>query len=164
MNMRVSQILGKIEPSDEEIRNWIKEGWKFTRRTRKGYIYITRRKGANKERSHGRFQQPLWDRIEKIKRDPGEPPRETDQLSVFYSLVELNRGALNSQNCMNRDDEGYCTYWRWSSNYSLLRYRGDLEMKEVRDEGKPVYLFHAQAKYCGGCNAYVSSRMKVSTA
>jgi hypothetical protein len=45
--------LGKIEPSDEDIRNWIKEGWKFTRRTRKEHIYITRRLGAKIERSLG---------------------------------------------------------------------------------------------------------------
>jgi len=163
MIMRVSQILGKREPSDEEIRNWIKEGWKFTKRTRKGHIYITRRMGANKERSLGPFKQTLWDRIEKIKREPGEPQKETDPISLFYSLVELNRAFLYPEDCMNKDDEGYCTYWRWSPDYSLLRYRGDLEMKEVRDEGNPVYLFRAHAKYCGGCNAYVSSRMKVST-
>lgn len=161
MVIRVSQTLGKIEPSDEEIRNWIKKGWKFYRRTKKGHIYITRRKGANKERGHGRFQQPLWDRIEKIRREPSEPQRETDPLSLFYSLVELNRASLNSQNCLNRDDEGYCTYWRWSHDYPLLRYRGDLEMKEVKDEGNPAYLFRAHAKYCGGCTAYVSARMKV---
>jgi hypothetical protein len=163
MIMRVSQILGKREPSDEEIRNWIKEGWKFTKRTRKGHIYITRRMGANKERSLGPFKQTLWDRIEKIKREPGEPQKETDPISLFYSLVELNRAFLYPEDCMNKDDEGYCTYWRWSPDYSLLRYRGDLEMKEVRDEGNPVYLFRAHAKYCGGCNAYVSSRIKVST-
>jgi hypothetical protein len=154
--------LGKIEPSDEEIRNWMKEGWKFTRRTRKGHIYITRRLGANKERSLGPFRQALWDKIEKIKREPGEPHRETDPLSVFYSLVELNRAALNSQDCMNRDDEGYCNYWRWSPDNSLLRHRGDLEMKELMDEGKPVYLFYARATYCKGCNAYVTAKMKVS--
>ena len=152
--------MGKIEPSDEEIHSWIKEGWKFTRRSRKGHIYITRRMGANKERSLGPFKQALWDRIEKIKRESGEPHRETDPLCIFYSLVELNRASLNSQNCMNIDDEGYCNYWRWSPDYSLLRYRGDLEMKEVMDEGNPVYLFRAHAKYCGGCNAYVISGWK----
>ncbi len=163
MIMRVSQIMGKMEPSDTEIRNWINEGWKFTRRTRKGHIYITRRMGANKERGLGPFKQALWDRIEKIKRGPDEPHRETDPMSLFYSLVEVNRAILNSLDCLHRDNGGYCTYWRWDQDNSLLRYRGDLEIKEIKDEGKPVYLFHAQAKYCGGCNAYVSSRMKVST-
>lgn len=163
MILRVSQILGKIEPSDTEIRNWIKEGWKFTRRTRKGHIYITRRMGANLERSLGPFKQALWDRIKKIKREPGKPPRETDPKNRFYSLVELNRATLSSQDCLHRDDGGYCTYWRWNHDYSLLRFKGDLEMKEVREEGKPVYLFYAHAKYCSGCNAYVSARMKVST-
>ena len=119
--------------------------------------------GANKERSLGPFKQALWNRIENIKGEPGEPYRETDQLSVFYGLVELNRASLNSQDCKKRDDERYCTYWRWAPDYSLLRYRGDLEIKEVRDEGNPVYLFYAHARYCSGCNAYVSSRMKVST-
>jgi len=160
--MWVSQTLGKKEFSDEEIRNWIKEGWKFTRRTRKGHIYITRRMGANKERSLGSFRQELWDRIENIKRRPGEPKRETDPLGIFYSLVELNRAALNSQDCLHRDDGGYCTYWRWGPDYKFLNYRVDLEMKEVRDESGPVYLFYAQTKYCSGCNAYISSRMKVS--
>jgi hypothetical protein len=161
--MRVSQTLGNKEPSDEEIRNWIKEGWKFTTRTRKGHIYITRRLGANKERSLGPFRQALWDRIEKIKREPGEPHRETDPLRRFYKYVELSRAVLNSEDCMNIDDERYCNYWKWSPDYLWLRYRGDLEMKEVMDEGKPVYLFHARAKYCMGCNAYVSPKMKTST-
>ena len=162
MIMRVSQTLGRKDPSDEEIRNWIKEGWKFTRRTRKGHIYITRRMGANIERSLGPFKQELWDRIEKIKREPGEPQGEMDPMSVFYDLLEVIRGELNSIKCLHIDDGGYCTYWRWDSEYSLLRYRGDLEMKEVRDESGPVYLFCAQTKYCSGCNAYISSRMKVS--
>ncbi len=163
MIIRGPQILGNIDPSDTEIRNWIKEGWKFTRRTRKGHIYITRRMGANIERSLGPFRQALWDRIEKIKREPVELHRETDPLSDFYSLLELNRATLNCQDCLHRDDGGYCTYWRWGPEHSLLGYRGDLEMKEVRDEGTSVYLFYAQFKYCSGCTAYISSRMKVST-
>ena len=158
--MWVSQTLGKKEFSDGEILNWIQEGWKFTKRTRKGHIYITRRLGANKERGLGRFNQALWDRIEKIKREPART--QTDPLDLFYSLVELNRASLSSLDCMNIDDEGYCTYWRWSQDYGFLRFRGDLEMKEVRDDGNPVYLFHSSAKYCGRCNAYVSSRMKAS--
>ena len=160
--MWVSHTLGKKEFSDEEIRNWIKEGWKFTKRTRKGHIYITRRLGANKERSLGRFNQALWDRIEKIKRAPDEIPRETDPLDLFYRLVELNRAHVYSLDCRNIDDAGYCTYWRYSQDYYWLRFRGDLKMKEVRDDGNPVYLFQSSAKYCGRCNVYVSSRMKAS--
>ena len=151
-----------MEPSDEEIRNWIKEGWKFTRRTRKGHIYITRRMGANIERSLGPFNQALWDRIEKIKRRLGEPQGETDPMSLFYDLVEVNRATLNSQDCLHRDDGGYCTYWRWSPEYAFLSFRRDLEMKEVRDEGGPVCLFYAHFKYCSGCNTYISSRMNTS--
>jgi hypothetical protein len=154
--------MGSSEPSEEDIRTWIKEGWKFTKRTRKGHVYITRRKGANLERGLGRFKQSLWERIEKISRKPEEPQRETDPLSIFYSLIELNRAALSSQDCMHIDDKGYCTYWRWGPEYSLLRYRGDLVMKKVTDEGKPTYLFHAHTKYCQGCTAYISVKMKVS--
>ena len=148
--------MGKSETSDEDIRNWIKEGWKFTKRTRKGYVYITRRKGANLERGHGRYSQSLWDRIEKISKEPEEPQRETDSLSLFYKLVELNRAVLSSHDCLHRDDEGFCTYWRWDSDYSLLNFRGDLVMKEEIDEGSPVYLFRAQISYCRGCTAYSS--------
>jgi hypothetical protein len=158
----VSQTLGHSEPSDEDIRTWIKDGWKFYKRTRKGHVYITRRKGANLERSLGRFKQSLWDRIEKILREPKEPLRETDPLSRFYELVELNRVSQISQDCLHRDNEGYCKYWRWTPDYSLLNYRRDLVMKQVRDEGNPVYLFLAHAKYCRRCTAYVSTKMKVS--
>lgn len=154
--------LGKIEPTDEEIRNWIKKGWKFYQRPRKGHIYITRRMGATLERSHGPFRQAFWDRIEKIKRELSEPQPETDPISLFYSMIELNRAAINSIDCLNRDDEGFCTYWRWSRDYLLLSYRGDLDMKEATYMDELVYLFRAHAKYCGRCNAYVSSRMKVS--
>ena len=154
--------MGKMEPTDEELRSWIKEGWKFTKRTRKGHIYITRRKGANIERSLGRFNHTLWNRIEKMLREPEEPDRETDPLSVFYSLVELNRASLKSHDCLHRDNEGYCTYWRGGTEYSLLRFRRNLEMKEVREEGNPAYLFYANIKYCKGCTAYVSSRMRFS--
>jgi hypothetical protein len=160
--MRVSQNMGKNKPSDEDIRTWIKEGSKFTKRTKKGHIYITRRKGANKERSLGRFKQSLWEKIEKISREPEEPQRETDPLSIFYTLVELNRSALISQNCLHRDDEGFCTYWRWSPEYSLLNFRRDLVIKEVKDEGKTVYLFYADFRYCKGCTAYTSVKLKVS--
>ena len=153
--------MGKSEPSEEEIRTWIKEGWKFTKRTRKGHIYITRRKGANVERSLGRFKQSLWERIEKISQKPEESRKETDPLSIFYSLVELNRASKSSTDCLHRDDEGYCTYWRWSPDYSLLNYRGDLAMNEVIDKGNPVYLFYAHAKYCSGCTAYTSVKMNV---
>jgi len=133
-NTWVSQTLGKIEPSDDEIRNWMKQGWKFTQRTRKGHIYITRRLGANKERSLGPYSPLLWDRLEKIKHDSSKPQTESDSLSLFYSLVELNRASQYSQTCVNRDNEGYYTYWRWSPDYNLLNYRGDLKLKEVREE------------------------------
>ena len=86
MITRVSQTLGKMEPSDEEIRDWIKKGWKFTKRPRKGNHYITRRMGANKERSLGRYRQALWDRIERIKREPSEPQPETDPLTIFVCV------------------------------------------------------------------------------
>ena len=151
--------MGKSEPSEEEIRTWIKEGWKFTKRTRKGHVYITRRKGANIERSLGRFKQSLWERIEKISREPEEPQRETDPLSIFYRLVEFSRASLIRRDCLHKDDEGYCTYWRWDSEYSLLKYREDVAMKEVIDEGNPVYLFIAHARYCKGCSAYISAKM-----
>jgi hypothetical protein len=163
MITRVSQTLGRKDPSDEEIRNWIKEGWKFTRRTRKGHIYITRRMGANIERSLGPFKQELWDRIEKIKRESGEPQGKMDPMSHFYALLEVIREGLNRRDCLHKDDGGYCTYWRWDSEYSLVRFREDLEIKEVRDESGPVYLFLAHGRYCSGCNAYLNSRMKVST-
>jgi len=163
MITRVSQALGKMEPTDEEIRNWIKEGWHFSRRTSKGHIYLTRRKGANLERGLGRFKQTLWDRIEKIKRESSEPQKETDQISLFYRLIELNRASQSSLECMNIDDGGFCTYWRWGSDCGFLRFKGDLDMKEVNEEGNPVFLFRAEARYCKGCNAYVSLRMKAST-
>jgi hypothetical protein len=79
-----------MEPLDENIRNWIKKGWKFTKRTRKGHVYITRRMGANLERNHGRFNQSLWERIEKISNEPEEQQRETRPLSIFFSSgIEL---------------------------------------------------------------------------
>jgi hypothetical protein len=154
--------MGKREPSDEDIRTWIKEGWKFTKRTRKGHVYITRRKGANIERSLGRFKQSLWKRLEKISRETEEPKQRTNQLSVFYDLIEMNRWVISSRDCLHRDDEGYCTFWRWSPEYAFLSLRGDLMMKEVTDKGNPVYLFPAHMKYCRGCTAYISVKMKVS--
>lgn len=160
--MRVSQNMGKKEPTEEDIRTWIQEGWKFTQRTRKGHVYITRRMGANIERSLGPFKKSLWGLIEKIRREPEGAQRETDPLSTFYRLVELNRAALSSLDCLHRDDEGYCTYWRWSSDYSLLRFRGDLEVKKVSDDGNPAYLFSAHIRYCRGCPAYISVKMKAS--
>jgi len=116
--------------------------------------------GANIERSLGRFKQSLWDKIERISRELEEPQKEADPLSIFYDLVILNRAALSSQDCLHQDDEGYCTYWRWSPDYSLLSYREDLAMKEVTDEGNPVIQFLAHARYCRGCSAYVSEKMK----
>jgi hypothetical protein len=152
--------LGNSEPSDEDIRNWIKEGWKFREKKSKGRKYITRRMGAKTERSLGPFNQELWNRIESIRRESDEPPEETDPMSLFYSLIELNRASLNSLECLNIDDEGYCTYWRWGPDYAFLRFRGDLEIKEVKDGGKKAYLFHANIRYCKGCNAYISAPMR----
>ena len=152
-----------MEPTDEEIRYWIKKGWKFTRRPRKGHIYLTRRKGANLERSLGRFRQTLWDRIEKIRRESREPPKEIDEKSRFLRLIELNRAHQSARECLNIDDGGYCTYWRWGSDYGFLRFKGDFDMKKVNAEGTSVCLFRAEAMYCMGCNAFVSLRMKAST-
>ena len=154
--------MGKREPSDEDIRKWIKEGWKFTKRTKKGHVYITRRKGANLERSHGRFKQSLWERIEKISHEPEEPQREADTLSTFYMLLELLRASRKSGDCYHMDDEGYCTYWRWDPEFSLMRFRENLKIKKVTDEGNPVYLFYAHQRYCRGCTAYINEKMKAS--
>lgn len=153
--------MGKKEPTEEDIRTWIKEGWKFYQRTRKGHVYITRRMGANIERSLGPFKKSLWRLIEKISREPEEAQRDTDPLSKFYRLLERNRAALSSRDCLLRDDEGYCINWRWSSNNPLLKYTGDLEAKKVTDEGNPVYLFLADFRYCRGCPAYINVKMKV---
>ena len=147
-------------PSDEDIRDWMEEGWRFARRNRKGRVYITRRMGANRERSLGRFNQSLWDRIVRISREREEPQREKDPLYSFYGLVEVNRAALISQDCLHMDEEGYCTYWSWGPDYSLLRYRENLAMKEVNDGGNPVYQFIAHDRYCRGCTAYISEKMK----
>jgi len=152
--------MGKTEPSDEDIRSWIKEGWKFTKRTRKGHVYITRRMGANIERSLGRFKQSLWERIEKILREPEKQQRETETLNTFYMLLELLRSSRNSIDCLHKDDEGYCTFWRWNNDLPFLRYGENLPMKEVIDEGNPVCLFYAHQRYCRGCTAYINEKMK----
>jgi hypothetical protein len=152
--------MGNSEPSDEEIRNWIKTGWKFREKKSKGRKYITRRMGAKTERSLGPFNQELWNRIENIKRESDKPPKETDPMDLFYTLIEFNRSARAGQDCLNKDEEGYCTYWRWESDYGFLNYRGDLEMKEVKDGKKIAYLFRANRKYCQGCNAYISPEIK----
>ncbi len=152
--------MGTIEPSDEDIRNWMEEGWRFARRNRRGRVFITRRMGANRERSLGRFRQSLWNRIQRISRELEEPQREKDPLYAFYGLVEVNRADLISRDCLHRDEEGYCTYWSWGSDYSLLRYREDLAMREVNEEGNTAYQFLAHGRYCRGCTAYVSEKMK----
>ena len=154
--------MGKSEPSDEDIRDWIREGWKFTKRTRKGHVYITRRMGANIERSLGRFKQSLWERIEKISREPEEPQKETDLRSLFYILVSDVRAYHSSVDCLHIDDEGYCTYWRWEKELPLLRYGENIKMKEVVDEGNHVYLIEAHGNYCRGCTTYISKKMKSS--
>lgn len=152
--------MGKSEPSDESLQKWIKEGWKFRVKISKGRKYITRRMGAKTERSLGPFNQELWNRIKSIQSEAKKPPREKDPLYMFYSLMEYHRGAQAGRDCQNKDDEGYCTYWRWESDYGFLNFREDLKVKVVKDGGKIFFLFFANPRYCQGCNAYVSSEIK----
>jgi hypothetical protein len=147
--------------SDEEIHHWIKEGWKFTKRTRSGHVYITRRKGANIERSLGRFNQILWDRIVHA-RDSEKPREDLKPIDAFLDSVDVNRAFLKSSNCLHRDDEKFCTYWKWSDDYFFLKFEVNIKRKKVIESGKPVYLFYADPRYCMRCTAYISSMMKIS--
>lgn len=152
--------MGNSEPSDEEIRNWIKTGWKFREKKSKGRKYITRRMGAKTERSLGPFNQELWNRIERIQNQSDKPPIEKDPMNLFYDILEFHRVSRTRRDCLNKDNEGYCTYWRWEPDYGFLRHRQDLEMKEVKSGNKTYYIFLATNKYCKNCNAYISPEIK----
>ena len=149
--------MGNSEPSNEEIRKWINEGWKFGSRKKKGHIYITRRLGPNMEKSYGRFTQELWDRIKKVESSPIEPVGERESKPSLHNYVEISRIIHYTKNCTNIDDNGYCTYWKLKPNSSFINYPKPLSFKEIMDGGQLVWMFRANRRFCKDCHAFVSS-------
>ena len=57
--------MGNGGPGRDDIRRYIRDGWRFRIKTVKGLRYITRRKGQ-KERSLGPFKPELWALIRRL--------------------------------------------------------------------------------------------------
>ena len=80
--------------SPEEIVRLFNEGYHFRKKSIKGTLYISARKGKQ-EKGLGKFNQNLWDMIERVKSQNATQPKtspvvETDQPS------KQNNSSLNS--------------------------------------------------------------------
>ena len=136
--------MGKLHPSDVEIRNYLKEGYSFhQKKVNKKYTYIVIRKGQ-KMHSLGRYSDELWQRILRLefkfseeqdnsskgglKLDGDEVARARMRAArriqslrdKFKEHLELHRGTIKFTTCMHKDGV-FCKYWVWNVGNSLYR-------------------------------------------
>jgi hypothetical protein len=141
--------MGKKDLSDEDILKYLSEGWHFHPKDIGKYRYIiTRRK--QKTKSHGRFNDSDWKRIQELRKkwlegktapvkireenDTGSQPSVVDvrtrRANRYFKIVRAMQEKLKIYRATymfilcEHNKEGYCTFWKYSEN-QLQTFFGD---------------------------------------
>jgi len=143
-------LMEKPRPSDEEIRTYLEEGYRFHKKNVKKYCYIVMRKGQDM-RSLGRYADEFWNRILQLEYEFSEERENSSKGGLildddevararisssrrvqslyddFKEHLEIQRGATKVFNC--RYKKGlFCEYWVWNVGNSLYRIQEQLSI------------------------------------
>ncbi len=148
--------------SEEDIINFIRKGWNFRVRPRKGRRYIFRRK-KQVERSLGPYSDELWDTITRLREQaphfPGivsEKMKEQEWASkLLDERLNLERSVYMMMNCVHKDSEGNCTSWSWSGKPGFYEdaekiFRAE-DIKSVGTRSQPKWIARASPWFCKHC-------------
>jgi len=147
----------EMSVSQDEIRKWKKEGWKFRVKKVKGNQYITRRKGKN-EKGLGRYNDKLWKLIQNTKIELSEFEQKLEAEKMVEDILKIIRVHHMSLNC-SHVVEGFCHFWRYDEEpgfFNIVDDRiGEGYYKQiVTGKGPPFWVFQAVNFYCKDCSAF----------
>jgi len=157
-------LMEKPRPSDEEIRTYLEEGYRFHKKNVKKYCYIVIRKGQ-KMHSLGPYADEFWNRILQLEYEFSEElgnslkgglildddedargrirsGRRIQSLDDdFKEHLEIHRGTYKMTSC--RYKKGlFCEYWVWKVGNSLYRIQEQLSiiLKEPIEEYVRIFV------------------------
>jgi hypothetical protein len=107
--------------TEDDIREWKREGWKFRVKTVKGNLYVTRRKGKE-EKGLGRHSDVKWKLIENTSIGPTRSELRREGEELVEGLMKQLRVSHVSFNCMHIVDvieSGKASTSMWKSERSL---------------------------------------------
>jgi hypothetical protein len=148
--------------TEDDIREWKKEGWKFRVKTVKGKRYITRRKGKE-EKGLGRHRDVLWKLIENTSIGPTRSELRREGMELVEGLMTQLRASYMSLYCIHVI-EGFCSYWRFRDKpgfFNIVDDRiGEGYYRQV-EAGKEssFWVFKAVNFYCINCPAFGNKQM-----
>lgn len=169
--------------SEEEIAEYIRDGWTFRVKKVKGRKYITRRKGQ-KERGLGLFTPVNWKLISSLleKTESKEEILEEDKtnaraqrqiegtLKKIDDQLQQERGAVMMKSCYYVDDALYCLYWNFEKKPAYFKTEEELfgspstslyKRKKIIFGGKMSsrWVYRASPWFCSKCTAYISPKI-----
>lgn len=148
--------------TEDDIREWKKEGWKFRVKTVKGKRYVTRRKGKE-EKGLGRHSDELSKLIENTRIGPTRSEIRQEGEELVEGIMKQLRVSHMSFNCTHIV-EGFCRYWRYRDKpgfFNIVDDRiGEGYYKQV-EAGKEssFWVFKAVNFYCLNCPAFGKKNM-----
>lgn len=148
--------------TEDDIREWKKEGWKFRVKTVKGKRYVTRRKGKE-EKGLGRHSDELSKLIENTRIGPTRSEIRQEGEELVEGIMKQLRVSHMSFNCTHIV-EGFCRYWRYRDKpgfFNIVDDRiGEGYYKQV-EAGKEssFWVFKAVNFYCLNCSAFGKKNM-----
>ena len=143
--------------NQDEIEYWKNDGWAFRIKTVKGKRYITRRKGKQ-EKSLGRFDEKLWNLIQRGSVIPKKVEERIKAQQTIESLLRVYRSFEMSLDCSHIVD-GFCYFWRYGEQPGFFRIADKVSLSEYYKEvdfgvESSFWVFKAEHFYCRGCTGY----------
>lgn len=174
----------KREKTEEEISNYIDQGYYFRVKEVNGKKYITRRKGRE-EKSLGPHTERVWSTIlnaqkqknESNSEKPAEPTSEQPDekpiqaahgiLEQLKEEISLSKALIMFTNCLHIM-EGICMYWHWETRPGFFDTLDRLDsvpqssymLTDIVQEGRieKRWTVKAQGLFCMNCPAYISEK------
>jgi hypothetical protein len=143
--------------SEEQIKEWKIEGWKFRVKKVKDKNYISRRKGRE-EKGLGRYSENLWRLIQNTRIEPSELEQRLEAEKLVENMLKQIRMYHMFLNCSNIV-EGFCHFWKYDEKPGFF-YIVDAKIGEgyykqvVTEKGTPFWVFKAVRFYCKNCPAF----------
>jgi hypothetical protein len=154
--------------TEQDILEYLNEGWNFRCKNVKKYTYITRRKGQ-KEVSLGRYSKAQWLLIQNAKKSFSQLSKSAPRLFSSDIFTELDHDfsiyrAIEKFNlCIFRDVEYFCRFWEWNERlpfFKKLEMVG-LSVKKIEpsDQSKfSMWIHRASIYVCKDCVAFRSEK------
>jgi len=143
-------LMEKPRPSDEEIRTYLEEGYRFHKKNVKKYCYVVIRKGQDM-RSLGPYADEFWNRILQLENKFSEELENSSKGGLkldddevararirsgrriqslyddFKEHLEIHRGTIKFTGCRHKKGL-FCEFWVWSVGNFLYRIQKQLSI------------------------------------